>query len=645
MREGSRGQASIFVIIGIILLVAVSLTFFIRSESQPDDEFIDYTPEDLLPAEKYMRQCLEESAMEALLIVGAQGGYIDMPEYYDNPRYYIETIPGGFRTALWDLDGNKVVPDVAVLENEISKYIESNIPQCANEIVTIENVQDVSFLNTPSVITSINDDDVSFILEYHLETEFEKKRTRFEKYGLLIPLKLRKILDTAGYLSSFNTEHQLIAKTTMNLISLDPDIPTGDMRFSCEPKVWPLFEIEERLKEHLTYMIPRVRLAGSNYKPFDENIAVYQKFDDEWDVERIAEEGLPDPEDLPGDIYDYMQQFWETGGYDFSNLGISFSYEDKYGMILDASPRSGAVLNSKAGRSGSKYLKFLCMNIYHFTYDISYPVKVSIYDEDAFDGRGYLFNFGIPVYIEKNTPKTRPPVFAHMDALATDYDFCNTTSDEEIVIQVEDAATREMLSGVSVKYDCVRYYCDLGKTENLYGTPEVLVNLPAGCYNGFISANKPGYLSSKLQVVDQESHKVVELWPLKDFSYGVFNLGSDARLPDAQSAVINIRAPDKNFEAFYRYPSADGRNVMQLIDFPSEYELEIYLYYEDKFVGGWLGNWSVTEGDLGGSTIKFFPKEWTDLVRQSSTEKIVEVYTYLEEGTDDYRQRHYPLIQ
>ena len=74
-------------------------------------------------------------------------------------------------------------------------------------------------------------------------------------------------------------------------------------------------------------------------------------------------------------------------------------------MYLTARPSDGVKLQSNLGHGNRDYLSFICVNAYHFTYDVTYPLLVSITDPDAFKGDGYTFRFSFPVIIDHNEGK------------------------------------------------------------------------------------------------------------------------------------------------------------------------------------------------------------------------------------------------
>ncbi len=93
---GKRGQLTLFMIVGILLLVIAGSIFFISStqreplEAQAVDVILPLTS-----VQFYVEHCLERTAEEAILENGRQGGYFLLPEHsttdlIKNVPYYYE---------------------------------------------------------------------------------------------------------------------------------------------------------------------------------------------------------------------------------------------------------------------------------------------------------------------------------------------------------------------------------------------------------------------------------------------------------------------------------------------------------------------------------------------------------------------------
>ena len=79
----SKGQITIFIILGILLLLIVALILLLQQE------IISFDIEELIPTEagkveNYITDCIESVGEDALDLAGLQGGFIEVPERYSS---------------------------------------------------------------------------------------------------------------------------------------------------------------------------------------------------------------------------------------------------------------------------------------------------------------------------------------------------------------------------------------------------------------------------------------------------------------------------------------------------------------------------------------------------------------------------------
>src|SRR3989338_9782651 len=98
-----RGQLTVFLILGVLILGLVfALSYFISSSSSASVEtsLVQLDALTNKPLQEFMESCLDKSAREGLVLLGAQGGVFD-PEFaqkfqqipyfeYNRTIYYLE---------------------------------------------------------------------------------------------------------------------------------------------------------------------------------------------------------------------------------------------------------------------------------------------------------------------------------------------------------------------------------------------------------------------------------------------------------------------------------------------------------------------------------------------------------------------------
>src|SRR3989344_2661852 len=102
-----RGQLSIYVIIGILILASVLLTLYLKPTNTLKETITKSTsiPAEIQDLEANIQGCLEQVTQEAINLISIQGGYLQLEEPVPNIMEpfsnSIATIPGGIPTAYW----------------------------------------------------------------------------------------------------------------------------------------------------------------------------------------------------------------------------------------------------------------------------------------------------------------------------------------------------------------------------------------------------------------------------------------------------------------------------------------------------------------------------------------------------------------
>ncbi|MFT4326642.1 MAG: hypothetical protein ACMXYK_04025 [Candidatus Woesearchaeota archaeon] len=625
MRRGA--QVSIFIILGIVILLVASMIIFFQSDGTLQQ--IAPVPS---PVFGFTSQCLNDVTREALVKAGMQGGYVELPDFYEIPSSHISQ--GGLRVPLWLFRGNFRIPTRQILEQQIALYVEENIDSC----LQLEHVE-LTSQGVPVAEVSVNDFDVTVLLNY---TIVENNNRFTENYRAVLDVNLGQILDAGEYMTLKHHNDPLLERNTMNIISMDEELPIGGIQFSCENLFWSRQEVMFHLQNQISQLTSQIRMENSRHKPFNEPLAVYERYDEEWDADRVAAEGLPDH--LPEDMYSYLHLYWRSE-FPFNSLNVGFSYFPEYGMRMEVNPSRGDRIQARASRSRSDLLRFFCVNIYHFTYDIEYPVRVSLYDDAAFGGDGYSFNFALPVTIQRNLPTRDQVNFLSFDAFLTDENFCGEVFEEDTFVVARDYVTGLPISNVEIRYDCIKYYCELGETNTFenYGAPQLRTNFPLGCSNGFIIAEHDDYVDITEQVLDITGQPAVEfrMLPLQTFRLIGAQLSGNPIRGDYKIGVY-MRSDEFDFEVFASYPDAGISNTIQLLNMPLTYETEVFLTHRNNIVGGWIGNVTVTPEDLQKETLYFFPYE--RLPHPTTGEERVNLFMFLDIN-DTYREQYAPRFE
>lgn len=602
-----RGQVTVFIIIGVILVLAASLVIYTRERVEvPEIEII--IPEEISPIYEYVSSCVQQSAREAITRMGSQGGFIDIPREVRRDRdSYLKIDPSGFvLMPYWYYRGRNRIPTLGFMEDALETYIDEQLPACINDFKAFEPAYDV-VAEPPIITVTMAEEDVIVNLDYELliTQEATGKEIKLERILVKIPVRLKQIHRLGSKITRYNNDFQFLENFTIDIIAAMPSemIPLSDLEFRCGERRWRVSELRRLLQQVLYYNVPRIRIKGTDFIPFDAPIDVYE---DIAKLEKNDDGEIKDlPEDLPGDVYEYFHMYMPLDYEGPPGIKAKVLYQPAWGLAMGVSPSSGDIVSSKMARGSSGFMSFLCVNIYHFTYNILYPVEIRLKDEEAFNRQGFTFSFALPVTIKENEGVRGEFGPSEFESPPSDIGFCQELGADVFDIRVsgldEDNFPSLELDEINISYECFRQRCDLGKTTFDGIRYRLMTNLPAGCGNPFIIAKKTGYLEGKRQLTSDQV--TVPITKLKKMKYKVQkNIYSSLPPPVweppvefneefNESAAIFIRLRETRFDQLLSYPVPPGFN--DTIELPIEggtFDVDISFTRLDDYIGGYIGD-------------------------------------------------------
>ena len=131
MLNGKRGQITVFIILGIIIVAIIGITYFVlnqRAEELTKKE-AKFDESKLQPLKVYVEDCIKQEGNKVLELLGKQGGDVDSglyQYYYDNKISYL------CYTDSFNACNNRRPNLINHMENEIKNYMETNLRKCIN---------------------------------------------------------------------------------------------------------------------------------------------------------------------------------------------------------------------------------------------------------------------------------------------------------------------------------------------------------------------------------------------------------------------------------------------------------------------------------------------------------------------------------
>ena len=116
-----RGQISLFIIIGILIIVAVGIFFVVRNQISLPEK----VPLEVQPIDNAIEECVQQRLLDAVRLVGLQGGFIILPSNY------LETEDFGIAYGYYE--GTKTLISREKIQEEIDGFVSGAVIYCINE--------------------------------------------------------------------------------------------------------------------------------------------------------------------------------------------------------------------------------------------------------------------------------------------------------------------------------------------------------------------------------------------------------------------------------------------------------------------------------------------------------------------------------
>ncbi len=122
-----RGQITLFIIVGIVLILIVTMVFLLRGRNTSTGPTVEEVYNNIGEGSLrlYVENCIESVGVDAIYYISLQGGYFILPEgsFFDGEDY----------TAYYYEENVSLFPSNEFFSNQISKYVESELDYCIRD--------------------------------------------------------------------------------------------------------------------------------------------------------------------------------------------------------------------------------------------------------------------------------------------------------------------------------------------------------------------------------------------------------------------------------------------------------------------------------------------------------------------------------
>ncbi len=603
-----KAQVTVFIIIGLFLLISVGLFSYFKSEMFRYRNL----PEQFVPVAKYAEQCMNDVALEGIFQAGMNGGYIY--RQYEESEAYLDA---GFPAAYWFLAGEDRSVSLLKLETDLEKYIEKNLNSCLDDFSAFNDQFAMSHVTNISADVSIKSDAVTIAAEIPVEIQDETSSATLPELQVDIDNTIGNKLFLAYQIMKAENEQGFLEYYTDEIIAASDWLPYEGMDFTCKPARWTIDEMKAYIQKAVSVNLPFIMFEDTSYEK-------------------------------TGDLYYDNIYKVDLGISGVSDLKVRTSYDLRWGMELDVQPnKDGVVTDIKmVGRT----IALPCIKVYHHKYTINYPVLFEITDEDSSD---YPFFFAVPVIMQRNEPDRYNEMQlwpSETDTIRSKQYCTQKTQTTEYILNADDTITAQetesdnwqysldviamdylygfdgILDNVKISYHCVQFDCEIGRTE--YGSGNSLIGYPLlsskfpTCLNGQLRAEKEGYHPAKMfQSVTADSDGAtvqIELYKLKQLNFDVTvvqnhnDVITERAVDEDETAVITLKNEAQGFEKIIIYPSDDSGDSSDSSDSFDSFELmvaddiiytvDVKLIRDNSFVGTYAYNWTPDANSITAAT-------------------------------------------
>ena len=599
-----RGQVTIFIIIGLVLIIIIGLYFYLTSQHVEPTVNIPRLAGDSGQVQVFVEGCIDQVAREGLTELGRHGGYIDPTDMtytlnaldynaldqsesdmaFLNANDENSGIPYWYYAKsnkdCWHCTLSSQSPSVQLMAYQLGKYVDAHLQECIDNYSSFKAQGfDIKSLTNTTTIVTINDKSVGFLTNYSIQIVRDGETTYIEKFYKDVNVPLLQYYTAAVKITQSEVDTEYLDFYGLYILGQNMGMdskklpPFSAYRSGYDSVFWSKTNTRRLYESLLSSYTSFFRINGT------DNMIDYTIGGTSLEVEMYKAMTLP--------IFTVDEQ--KT--LDLKNKEINHIYNGQQ-IYLNVRPSSGDLISPFVSTSSSNGGILATMEpdqSYEFYYDISYPVIIEI--KDSRPGNEYSFMFALQGNIKEN--KLLSDWVSGLGTMPWSYDYVKMNTNIPVGTETQDLATGEVytyeapqtgkilfcdaeqrlsgnikaktydsytslpLDGVTVSYHCGTYAeCYVGETKYNSTLKEVSFNdkLPL-CTNGYIQFDKSGYLSKRMPLTTeyQKSQSLGAVYMEQIYTknvtvikYPVYRnstlvLGDPSNLSDTDTVTISLR--------------------------------------------------------------------------------------------------------
>jgi|GEM_PF-5525224 len=540
-----KGQVTLFVIIGLVLLLVVGLVIMPKSNKPTSPQ----ATEDAADVTNLIQSCLAQVGEESTRIVLLNGGYDSLEglRMTNDKNSQIISFPPqripiwhevsdcesnqygcvnnnrpslcakGERCPVQDRSARQDVSFQESIERTIAKDIDACIDLQATSIpITKEG--------KPTVEVTIREDDIALRLIYPITiTTRDGQPVDLEEFTTPISVKLPRLYRFATDIHTAEGNLHFLEESFLHLIAIysgiDSELPPfRDLQFLGKKKMWLRKNVQTTIERDVLPFMNFVQIMNAQGSEEGFGLGGYQPLTDP--------DADPEFKEYADGIYEYLSIKINDEVYP---LGARFEYPNTP-MYLDINGKE-VLKPNELGGGIMQALGGMVFTQYKFRYTASFPMIVKISDPSAFNGRGAEIVFGTEVNIKNNYPlntSVTPLIISGTDG-SLDLNDASQVVNHVYQVKVTDRKSGKPLPDVPVSYACGQEF-SVGITDQ----SGVFTGKAPYCITGgtFI-AQLEGYATATVAQDNTNDDGAtttlgISMWPLKAKVVRVYKLTASA---------------------------------------------------------------------------------------------------------------------
>ncbi len=535
----TRGQVALFVVIGLVALILILLLLFFRRPQTTAQQSATVAPVDQL-----VTDCVSQALEQLLRQAGGNGGYLDTsrllhspdPQQGDTVQFPPQDVPywshvkrcgqstlGCAASEQPPLckDGASTCPFDSFGKDSVQEQVEDALPaatlRCLDNFTLLSDQYSVQQKGTASAsVLFASGKTMATVTMPLLVTDLSTgKSTLLSQFSGSADVDIPRIYRLANELADAERNTSFLERLTLHLISIYSGVgealpPMRAVTLLGQKTYWSRTQVQQSLQDDVLPWVDFIQVpnALAGFAPI-------------WPSGADAAGLTPEEQTMYAGVFSYL--YVHPNNETYPDMKARFFYP---GTTPYLSINGGQeLLKPRSADLGGLMSKLvgLFMNDYRFSYDLSYPVIVTLTDESAFGGKGYDWSFALQANIWHNEPlntSAAASAFTLTDA-SVDLSAPQQAVDNTINITATDRLTGQPLGGVRISYQCGQEYF-VGETGD---DGSLVTQLPYCRYGGALLYSKEGYLGSGTDYDNYEENITkafgFALWPLRNVTISV----------------------------------------------------------------------------------------------------------------------------